>query len=74
MNPRKIDTDKLEQIAVMRKAGLTYAKIGLEIGVSKERVRQILARLASERPRLIEQTALIQRVMSLKFLISMSIR
>jgi excisionase family DNA binding protein len=31
-----------EQIASMRKAGLTYAAIGLKFGISHERVRQIL--------------------------------
>jgi len=31
-----------EQIASMRKAGLTYAAIGLKLGISRERVRQIL--------------------------------
>ena len=31
-----------EQIASMTKAGLTYAAIGLKLGISRERVRQIL--------------------------------
>jgi excisionase family DNA binding protein len=39
-----------EQIAGMRKVGLTYAKIGLRLGISGERVRQILKGVVKKEP------------------------
>ena len=40
-----------EQIVSMRRGGLTYAAIGLKLGISGERVRQILNRKVNKQPR-----------------------
>lgn len=40
-----------EQIVSMRRGGLTYAAIGLKLGISGERVRQILSRKVNKQPR-----------------------
>lgn len=42
MRNRKTSHQRYDQIASMRQGGLTYAAIGLKIGLSGERVRQIL--------------------------------
>ena len=39
-----IDTDRLGRVLAMRDRGMTLAAIGAEIGVGKERVRQIVAK------------------------------
>jgi len=40
-----------EQIVSMRKSGLTYATIGLRLGISGERVRQILSSKVNKQPK-----------------------
>ena len=40
-----------EQIVSMRKGGLSYATIGLRLGISSERVRQILSSNVKKQPR-----------------------
>jgi len=40
-----------EQIFSMRKGGLTYAEIGLRVGISGERVRQILNSKVYKQPK-----------------------
>jgi excisionase family DNA binding protein len=40
-----------KQIARMRKAGLTYGEIGLGLGISRERVRQILNSKVNKPPK-----------------------
>ena len=44
------DLEREARIMAWRRAGLTYAEIGRRIGVSRERVRQIVQQ-AVERPR-----------------------
>jgi len=40
-----------EQIVSMRRGGLTYAAIGLRLGISSERVRQILSSKVNKQPK-----------------------
>ncbi|MFC2022666.1 helix-turn-helix domain-containing protein [Chloroflexota bacterium] len=42
MSIRQNSSERREQIVKMRNSGLTYAQIGTKIGISRERVRQIL--------------------------------
>lgn len=43
--------DKREQVVSMRNDGLTYASIGLRLGISRERVRQILNSKVGKQPK-----------------------
>ena len=44
--------DRREQVVSMRKDGLTYAAIGLKLGISRERVRQIFNSKVSKQPKI----------------------
>ena len=48
----KMNNSRREQVMNWRKAGLTYAAIGRRLGITKERVRQILTeqRIAKKKP------------------------
>ncbi len=44
------DVDRWQQIVIMRNDGLSYNKIGLRLGISGERVRQILTSRVEKQP------------------------
>lgn len=45
----KVNNSRREQVISLRKAGLTYAEISRKVGLTRERVRQIITRQSTVR-------------------------
>ena len=40
--PKELNNSRREEVTSLRKAGLTYAEIGRKLGLTRERIRQIV--------------------------------